>query len=53
MEGADVSAREAAFGPLLRELRRAKSLTMEALAEASGVSVRGIGDLERGRRAAP
>ncbi|MCE0444507.1 helix-turn-helix transcriptional regulator [Streptomyces tricolor] len=40
-------------GPLLRELRRAKSLTMEALAEASGVSVRGIGDLERGRRAAP
>ncbi|CUW26458.1 ATP-binding protein [Streptomyces reticuli] len=48
-----MSAREAAFGPLLRELRRAKSLTMEALAEASGVSVRGIGDLERGRRAAP
>ncbi|MFJ4946949.1 ATP-binding protein [Streptomyces sp. NPDC088760] len=48
-----MSAAEAAFGPLLRELRLAKSLTMEALAEASGVSVRGIGDLERGRRAAP
>ncbi|KOX11137.1 regulatory protein AfsR-like protein [Streptomyces sp. NRRL B-3648] len=48
-----VSAPEAAFGPLLRQMRLAKSLTMEALAEASGVSVRGIGDLERGRRAAP
>ncbi|GAB1340311.1 XRE family transcriptional regulator [Streptomyces sp. E-15] len=53
MKGADVSAEEAAFGALLRELRLAKSLTIEALAEASGVSVRGIGDLERGRRAAP
>ncbi|MFD0395862.1 helix-turn-helix domain-containing protein [Streptomyces nogalater] len=42
-----------AFGSLLRELRLAKSLTIEALADASGVSVRGIGDLERGRRAAP
>ncbi|MGW0135775.1 ATP-binding protein [Streptomyces sp. NPDC003299] len=48
-----MSAHEAAFGPLLRELRLAQSLTIEALAEASGVSVRGIGDLERGRRAAP
>ncbi|WP_329335077.1 tetratricopeptide repeat protein [Streptomyces sp. NBC_01352] len=43
----------AAFGALLRELRLAASLTLEGLAEASGVSVRGIGDLERGRRAAP
>ncbi|MFI9150102.1 ATP-binding protein [Streptomyces sp. NPDC053367] len=41
------------FGTLLRELRVAASLTIEALAERSGVSVRGIGDLERGRRAAP
>ncbi|MEV5149857.1 tetratricopeptide repeat protein [Streptomyces sp. NPDC052727] len=48
-----MSAHEVAFGPLLRSLRRAKSLTIEALAEASGVSERGIGDLERGRRAAP
>ncbi|MET8566179.1 tetratricopeptide repeat protein [Streptomyces flaveolus] len=48
-----MSAQEAAFGPLLRSMRRAKSLTIEALAEASGVSERGIGDLERGRRAAP
>ncbi|WP_235614523.1 ATP-binding protein [Streptomyces ambofaciens] len=44
---------QAAFGPLLRSLRLAASLTIEGLAEASGVSVRGIGDLERGRRAAP
>ncbi|MBB5926620.1 ATP-binding protein [Streptomyces echinatus] len=48
-----MSAQGAAFGALLREIRLAKSLTIEALAEASGVSVRGIGDLERGRRAAP
>ncbi|WP_381556859.1 ATP-binding protein [Streptomyces eurythermus] len=41
------------FGALLRELRIARSLTIEGLAEASGVSVRGVGDLERGRRAAP
>ncbi|PPS80423.1 ATP-binding protein [Streptomyces sp. MH60] len=41
------------FGTLLRELRQAASLTIEGLAETSGVSVRGIGDLERGRRAAP
>jgi tetratricopeptide (TPR) repeat protein/transcriptional regulator with XRE-family HTH domain len=44
---------EPVFGPLLRELRLAASLTIEGLAETSGVSVRGIGDLERGRRAAP
>ncbi|MGW3462340.1 helix-turn-helix domain-containing protein, partial [Streptomyces olivaceoviridis] len=48
-----MSGQEVAFGPLLRSTRRAKSLTIEALAEASGVSERGIGDLERGRRAAP
>ncbi|MFE9122727.1 ATP-binding protein [Streptomyces sp. NPDC007172] len=41
------------FGSALRALRLAASLTIEGLAEASGVSVRGIGDLERGRRAAP
>ncbi|MFJ8545945.1 ATP-binding protein [Streptomyces sp. NPDC093586] len=43
----------AGFGALLRRRRLEASLTIEALAEASGVSVRGIGDLERGRRAAP
>ncbi|WP_327712795.1 helix-turn-helix domain-containing protein [Streptomyces sp. NBC_00464] len=41
------------FGALLRQSRLKASLTIEALAEASGVSVRGIGDLERGRRATP
>ncbi|MEU8572827.1 ATP-binding protein [Streptomyces asoensis] len=48
-----MSGEQAAFGELLRELRLAASQTIEGLAEASGVSVRGIGDLERGRRAAP
>ncbi|MER6923300.1 helix-turn-helix domain-containing protein, partial [Streptomyces spiralis] len=43
----------AEFGTLLRQLRLDASLTIEMLAEASGVSVRGIGDLERGRRATP
>ncbi|MBM9506867.1 ATP-binding protein [Actinacidiphila acididurans] len=43
----------AGFGAQLRRLRLAASLTIEELAEASGVSVRGIGDLERGRRATP
>ncbi|MFD7283975.1 helix-turn-helix domain-containing protein [Streptomyces sp. NPDC059862] len=38
---------------MLRQSRLEASLTIEALAEASGVSVRGIGDLERGRRATP
>ncbi|NEB92018.1 tetratricopeptide repeat protein [Streptomyces bauhiniae] len=41
------------FGGLLRALRHAHSMTLEALAETSGVSARGIGDLERGRRSAP
>ncbi|MEU5139434.1 helix-turn-helix domain-containing protein [Streptomyces sp. NPDC021139] len=44
---------EPSFGSTLRELRLAAALTLEGLAEASGVSVRGIGDLERGRRSAP
>ncbi|WP_225877270.1 XRE family transcriptional regulator [Streptomyces resistomycificus] len=48
-----MAGESAAFGALLRELRLAASLTLEGLAETSGVSVRGIGDLERGRRAAP
>ncbi|MCX5402311.1 helix-turn-helix domain-containing protein [Streptomyces sp. NBC_00102] len=43
----------AGFGMMLRRLRLEASLTIEELAEASGVSVRGIGDLERGRRASP
>ncbi|WP_323376754.1 ATP-binding protein [Streptomyces smaragdinus] len=48
-----MTGEQVSFGVLLRELRLAASLTLEGLAETSGVSVRGIGDLERGRRAAP
>ena len=43
----------ASFSVLLRQLRSAASLSQEELAERSGVSVRGISDLERGLRAAP
>ncbi|MEU9064807.1 helix-turn-helix domain-containing protein [Streptomyces sp. NPDC048430] len=41
------------FGALLRQLRLNGHLTIQGLAELSGVSARGIGDLERGRRADP
>lgn len=36
------------FGPLLRSLRQSSDLTIEELSHASGVSVRAIGDMERG-----
>ncbi|MGW2398044.1 ATP-binding protein [Kitasatospora sp. NPDC001664] len=38
-----------AFGTLLRGARERARLTLEGLASASGVSVRAIGDMERGR----
>ncbi|MEU8664018.1 helix-turn-helix domain-containing protein, partial [Actinoplanes philippinensis] len=41
------------FGGRLRSLRRGAGLTMEQLAEASGVSVRAISDMERGHSRAP
>ncbi|MFD6415180.1 helix-turn-helix domain-containing protein [Streptomyces sp. NPDC060194] len=41
------------FGRALRQLRLDHGFTMEQLAEASGVSVRAIGDMERGRSARP
>ncbi|MEV6346319.1 helix-turn-helix domain-containing protein [Actinoplanes sp. NPDC051851] len=41
------------FGARLRSLRRAAGLTMEQLAEASGVSARAISDMERGHSRAP
>ncbi|MEU9858470.1 helix-turn-helix domain-containing protein [Streptomyces sp. NPDC047974] len=41
------------FGVVLRGLRQHGRLTMEELAEASGVSVRAIGDMERGRSLVP
>ncbi|MEW2288562.1 tetratricopeptide repeat protein [Streptomyces sp. NPDC047841] len=40
---------EATFGRLLRAARQRALLTLESLAEASGVSVRAISDMERGR----
>ncbi|MEU2282472.1 helix-turn-helix domain-containing protein [Streptomyces sp. NPDC013178] len=47
------SVADVSFSTLLRRLRTEAGLTIDELAEASGVSVRGISDLERGRRAAP
>ncbi|MEV4514215.1 helix-turn-helix domain-containing protein [Dactylosporangium sp. NPDC049525] len=41
------------LGPRLRALRVRAGLTIEALAEVSGVSVRAISDTERGRSRAP
>ncbi|MFF4341167.1 ATP-binding protein [Kitasatospora sp. NPDC001540] len=37
------------FGGLLREARQRRQFTLEGLAQASGVSVRAISDMERGR----
>ena len=47
------STRQVSFGEVLREYRVAASLTQEALAERSGLSPRGISDLERGARRHP
>ena len=41
------------FGDLLVRHRKAAGLTQEALAEQSGLSARGISDLERGARRSP
>src|SRR5215472_16360143 len=41
------------FGRLLRKYRHAANLTQEELAERSGLSVEGIGVLERGDRRSP
>ncbi|WP_345620214.1 helix-turn-helix domain-containing protein [Streptomyces ziwulingensis] len=43
----------APLGRLLRQLRQSRRLTIEELAEASGVSGRAIGDMERGRSRRP
>src|SRR5215213_9857208 len=47
------SLSEATFGDLLRQGRQAAGLTQEALAARTGLSVRGLSDLERGARAVP
>jgi transcriptional regulator with XRE-family HTH domain/tetratricopeptide (TPR) repeat protein len=44
---------ECSFGMLLRELRLAAGLTQEGLAARSGLSIRSISDLERGRSRRP
>ncbi|MEU0402449.1 tetratricopeptide repeat protein [Streptomyces sp. NPDC006197] len=44
---------EKTYGTVLRALRQRARLTMEELSEASGVSVRAIGDMERGRSRTP
>src|SRR5215469_15603843 len=41
------------LGTLLRRHRRSAGMTLEELAEASGVSARAISDMERGRTRAP
>src|SRR5215211_9417653 len=47
------SAEAPNFGELLHRYRVASRLTQEALAERTGLSARGISDLERGVRAGP
>ncbi|MGW2014754.1 helix-turn-helix domain-containing protein [Streptomyces sp. NPDC001927] len=42
-----------AFGEVLRDHRRAARLTLERLAEVSGVSARTLSDMERGRSKGP
>lgn len=44
---------DAPFGQSLRRLRLEAGLTQEALADLTGLSVRGISDLERGQRRYP
>ncbi|MET7648159.1 helix-turn-helix domain-containing protein [Streptomyces sp. NPDC005426] len=52
-QGGAVVSETKSFGVVLRGLRQRGRLTMEELAEASGVSVRAIGDMERGRSRVP
>jgi len=43
----------ARFGATLRQFRQSRALSQELLAERSGLSVRGVSDLERGLKARP
>src|SRR5215211_5795769 len=47
------SPAEDTFGEQLRQRRQAAGLTQEELAARTGLSVRGLSDLERGARAIP
>lgn len=48
-----MNARAPAFGAVLRRFREAAGWSQELLAEQSGISLRGISDLERGARTTP
>ncbi|MGI5229474.1 ATP-binding protein [Actinoallomurus sp. CA-142502] len=52
-EGSSPITDRLGFAELLRRHRRAANLTLEQLAEASGVSVRTLSDMERGRSRGP
>lgn len=52
-QGSEAGRSGPGFDELLVAFRRAAGLTQEELAEASGISVRAIRDMERGRVRAP
>ena len=45
-----LSPRHRAFGTAVKELREARDLTQEALADAAGMTANYVGDTERGER---
>jgi transcriptional regulator with XRE-family HTH domain len=45
-----LSPRHRALGDAVRELRTARNLTQEALADSSGLTTNYVGDAERGER---
>jgi transcriptional regulator with XRE-family HTH domain len=45
-----LSSRHRAFGTAVKELREARDLTQEALADAAGMTANYVGDTERGER---
>lgn len=53
MPGTKTTTAESRFGTVLKRFRIEASLSQEDLAERSGLSVRGISDLERGARTSP